>query len=87
MPISVPGAILHTSIPYTNSHFFVRRNGQLQQVQRAAFDSQISQCLADYPELAAKVARGESGYHYRDLVSIMTGFNQHLATAPARNGQ
>ena len=87
LPIPVPGAMLHTSIPYTNSHFFVRRNGHLQQVERAAFGTQISQMLADYPELAIKVARGESGYHYRDLVSIMTEFNQHMATAPVRIDQ
>lgn len=87
LPIPIPGAILHTSIPYTNSHFFVRRNGRLQQVERAAFGPQMSQYLADYPELAAKVAHGESGYHYRDLVSIMTAFNQHLVSAPAQSGQ
>ncbi|MCC3153598.1 hypothetical protein Q3A66_12750 [Hymenobacter sp. BT770] len=87
LPIPVPGAILHTAIPYTNSHFFVRRNGRLQQVERASFGPQMSQYLADYPDLAAKVARGETNYHYRDLVSIITEYNQHTATSPARSGQ
>ena len=87
LPIPVPGAILHTAIPYTNSHFFVRRNGQLQPVQRAAFGAQMSQYLTDAPELAAKVARGDSGYHYRDLFSIVTEYNQHIATAPVPSGQ
>jgi hypothetical protein len=87
LPIPLPGGILHTAIPYTNSHFFVRRSGVLQKVERSAFGSQISQCLFDYSELAAKVARGETGYHYRDLVSIITEFNQHVATTPAHGGQ
>ena len=87
LPIPVPGAMLHTAIPYTNSHFFVRRNGHLQPVPRAGFGLQMSHYLADVPELAAKVARGDAGYRYHDLVNIVTECNQHLATAPVRGGQ
>jgi hypothetical protein len=87
LPIPVPGAVLHAAIPYTNSHFFVRRNGALLKVERSEFGSQISQYLSDYPALAMKVARGLPQYHYRDLVGIITEYNLHMAAAAATGGQ
>ena len=80
LPIPVPGAVLHTTIPYTNSHFFIRRRGgALAEVDRGLFNAQVSQLLMDYPELAMKVARQEKDYHYRSLVAIITAYNAHLA--------
>jgi hypothetical protein len=87
LPLPVPGGLLHAAIPYTNSHFFVRRNGRLQEVERTGFRAQMSQYLADAPALAARVARGDAQYHYRDLVSIIAEYNQHAALAPANKGQ
>ncbi len=87
LPLPVPGGLLHAAIPYTNSHFFVRRNGRLQQVERSGFGAQMSQYLTEDPDLAAKVARGDTQYHYRDLVSIITEYNQYTAPVPANRGQ
>ncbi|RYU77965.1 hypothetical protein [Hymenobacter persicinus] len=83
LPIPVPGAMLHTAIPYTNSHFFIRRRGgALAEVDRGMFNAQVSQLLMGYPELAQKVARQEKDYHYRNLVAIITEYNAHLAAGP-----
>ncbi|WP_156109072.1 hypothetical protein [Hymenobacter sp. APR13] len=83
IPVALPagGAILGAAIPYTNSHFFVRRNGVLMQVYRGSFKEVMSQYLHDYPELAAKVRAGEKDYHYRNLISIVTEFNVYISRA------
>lgn len=86
LPIPVAGAILNAAIPYKNSHFFVRRDGKLTEVNRSVFQMQISQYLSDYPELAVKVARGEKEYHYRNMVGIITEYNRHMAAAPVSGG-
>ncbi|MBD2713704.1 hypothetical protein KBK19_01505 [Microvirga sp. STR05] len=80
VPIPVAGSILGAAIPYTNSHFFVRRNGFLMQVYRGSFKEVMSQYLQDYPELAAKVRAGEKDYHYRNMISIITEFNAHIGS-------
>ena len=82
VPIPVAGSILSAGIPYTNSHFFVRRNGFLMQVSRGSFKEEMSQYLQDYPALAAKVRGGERNYHYRNLISIITEFNAHIDNNP-----
>jgi len=82
VPIPVAGSIMSAGIPYTNSHFFVRRNGLLMQVDRGSFKDVMSQYLQDYPELAAKVREGEKNYHYRNLISIITEFNAHTGSTP-----
>ncbi|UOQ54373.1 hypothetical protein [Hymenobacter cellulosivorans] len=84
VPIPVAGAILHTAVPYTNSHFFVRRNGLLMQVDRSSFKDVMSQYLQDYPALATKVRAGEKDYHYRNLIAIITEFNAHLSSTPTQ---
>ncbi|MCB2378659.1 hypothetical protein LGH70_13745 [Hymenobacter sp. BT635] len=81
LPIPVAGAMLHSAVPYTNSHFFVRRNGILTKVERSSFSKEMSQYLKDYPELAAKVLKGEKNYHYRNTLAIITEYNAHLGGA------
>ncbi|GGG45047.1 hypothetical protein GCM10011378_21630 [Hymenobacter glacieicola] len=83
LPIPLPGAVLHSSIPYKNSHFFVRRNGVLTKVDRGMFYMQMSQYLADYPGLAKMVARNEKGYHYQDLIRIVTNYNRYKSNLPS----
>lgn len=78
LPIPLPGAVAHTAIPYTNSHFFVRRDGKLMQVERGRFNTQMSQFLIAYPALAEKVARAEKTYHYRDMVTIIMKYNRYV---------
>ncbi|MCB2409269.1 hypothetical protein [Hymenobacter lucidus] len=82
LPIPIAGAMLHTAVPYTNSHFFVRRNGSLIKVERSSFKTQMSQYLQDYPELATKVSQGTKDYHYRNLLAIITEFNAHIGSTP-----
>ena len=87
--VPLPSALLMSGIPYTKSHFFVRRNGVLTQVDRGMFYMQMSQYLADYPELAKRIAHAEKGYHYKDLLRLVSSYNQFTtnragATPPAR---
>ncbi|WP_400192583.1 hypothetical protein [Hymenobacter sp. B81] len=90
IPLAVPvpgaGAMLHTAIPYTNSHFFLRVNGKLKEVRRDIFERQISTYLEACPELAQKIARGDKGYHYRNLISIVTEYNAYLQAQSASPG-
>lgn len=77
--VPLPSPILMSGIPYTKSHFFVRRNGVLTQVDRGMFYMQMSQYLADYPELAKRIAHAEKGYHYKDLLRLVSSYNQFTA--------
>jgi hypothetical protein len=80
LPIPVAGAFLHTAIPYKNSHFFIRLDGQLKEVRRDIFERQISTYLKACPELAQKVARGEQNYRYRDMIRIVNEYNAFISS-------
>ncbi|GAB2795742.1 hypothetical protein HNQ93_003050 [Hymenobacter luteus] len=77
LAIPLPGVMAYSSIPYKNSHFFVRREGRLIKVDRGRFYMQMSQYLSDYPGLAKMIAKSEKGYHYPDLIRIVTNYNRY----------
>ncbi|SMB98404.1 hypothetical protein SAMN00120144_1090 [Hymenobacter roseosalivarius DSM 11622] len=81
VPVPIPGAAVLLVNAYTNNRWYVRRNGELKEVSRLNFATEMSQYLADYPELAQKVIVGEKNYRYRNTLSIITEYNQHATAA------
>lgn len=77
--VPLPSVLLMSGIPYTKSHFFVRRDGVLTKVNRDRFYMQMSQYLSEYPELAKRIAHAEKGYHYKDLLRLVSSYNQFVA--------
>lgn len=79
LPVPIPGAGALLVNAYTNNHWYLRRNGEVTKLRRAKFAEQLSAYLADYPELARRVASGEANYEYRNTLAIMSEYNAHMA--------
>jgi hypothetical protein len=81
LPVPVPGVGALLVNAYTNNHWYLRRNGEITELRRGKFAEQLSAFLADYPELARRVANAETNYGYRNTLTIMNEYNKHMAKA------
>lgn len=73
------GQIAGMLVTYANNHWYVRREGQLTEVSRGFFATQMSEYLDDFPDVAQKIALGAKDYGYQDMRAIITEFNAHKA--------
>jgi hypothetical protein len=84
IPIPLPvvgfGLIPLASIPYTNNHWYLKRNGELTVIDRNRFVFEASSYFADYPALAQKIKAKDKDYQYQDMVRIVTEYNQRPAS-------
>lgn len=81
VPMPLPGAaVLVAGVAYTNTHWYLRRNGQVTTVRRGQFAQQLSAYFADCPALAQAVAREDEHHRFRDLPPLVDEYNRYVAT-------
>ena len=81
LPVPIPGATVLLVNAYTNNHWYLRRSGEVTELRRGKFAEQLSAYIADYPELARRVASGEANYGYQNTLAIMNEYNEYLTKA------
>ncbi|GAB3827594.1 hypothetical protein [Hymenobacter jeollabukensis] len=69
-----------------NSHWYLRRDGQLVPMERVNFREQMSQYVQDCVALRTQIQGGADGFRYSDMPNIVSLYNQYLleqSTRPA----
>ena len=74
-----------------NSHWYLRRDGQLLLVGRSTFRQQMSQYVGECVALRTQIQNGTEGFRYGDMPNIVSLYNGYLreqaagaGSAPAR---
>ncbi|WP_035565800.1 hypothetical protein [Hymenobacter sp. IS2118] len=81
IPLPLPGAgVLVAGVAYTNTHWYLRRKGQVIKVRRGQFAEQLSAYFADCPALSQAVARGNEHHRFQELPALVEQYNQYLAS-------
>ena len=81
VPVPLPGAaVLVAGVAYTNTRWYLRRNGQVTTVRRGQFAQQLSAYFANCPALAQAVAREDEHHRFRDLPPLVDEYNRYVAT-------
>jgi hypothetical protein len=75
IPIPVPslGGLVSIGIPYQNTLFYLRRNGELLEVEKTTFMAQMQTYFQDDSVIVARIT--DKTYRYRDMVSLVTAYN------------
>lgn len=77
IPLGVGLPLPIVGIPLSdNNLWYLRRNDEWTQIRRAKFAIALSAYLADEPVLAAKIARQEANYGYRNMPVIIAEYNE-----------
>jgi hypothetical protein len=81
LPLPLPLAGIGSGVPMLSipladkNRWYVQRNGDYLELRRAKFADELSTYLADNPDLAGKIARGESNYLYANVPAIIAEYN------------
>lgn len=67
-----------------NSHWYLRRDGQLLAVERGKFREQLSQYVGDCVALRSQIQSGADGFRYSDMPNIVSLYNGYLLEQSAR---